>query len=360
MITIFLASNGKIVSSLICHFHLAYDVPPKLVNGQQILCHRGIDIINYIDDISSAAISKEDAIEFGTVIDKTASESGLCLAEDKSINATQKMTFLGISFNSSTMTMEVTKERLIEIDDELKKWTSKKKATKQEIQSLAGKLQFIAKCCKPGQCFMARILATLKNLKRQSHKVYLNEEFRKGVWWWINFLPHFKSTSIIKTVSWSEPDEVFAKDACLKGGGGTYKNRYFSLSFPEEFLGNITGISQLEAIMVIMAIKLWSDQLHGRKFIIKCDNDATVSVVNTGRATDIFLQHCAREITFLAFKHEFEIKAIHIPGVDNRLPDWLTRACLHSRYMKKFRVTTDDSWIRDTVEDDMLKFSCTW
>ena len=259
--------------------------------------------------------------------------------------------------------MEVTSERMIEIQDELRNWSGKKKATKREIQSLAGKLQFVAKCCKPGRCFMARMLAALNKLKRQSHRTYLNEEFRKDVLWWINFLPHFNSISLIKTVPWSEPDEVLATDACLKGGGGIYKNRYFHLTFPEHFVCNISGISQLEAITVVVAIKLWCHWLRGIKFIIRCDNEATVSVVNSGRATDKFLQQSAREITFLACKYEFEIKAVHIAGSENRLPDWLSRACLDLRYMRKFLSATDGSWIQDKVNSHishMLEFSCAW
>ena len=50
------------------------------------------------------------------------------------------------------MMMLVTPEHIHQICEELDQWKcSKKVATKKEIQSLVGKLQFtsIAKCCKP-------------------------------------------------------------------------------------------------------------------------------------------------------------------------------------------------------------------
>ena len=153
---------------------------------------------------------------------------------------------------------------------------------------------------------------------------------------------------------------MLATDACLNGGGGIFMNRYFSITFPLEFLENISGISQLEAITVIVALKLWCHLLQGLKFIIRCDNEATVSVLNSGRATDPFLQKCARETAFLACKYEFEIKTVHIPGVKNRLPDWLSRASLDTSYMEKFLNATDGSWKQDEVNVKLLEFSCPW
>ena len=138
-----------------------------------ILMKRGVAIINYVDDLACVARSKEEAVLAGQLIDATIRECGLEVAEHKSVDAARSMTFLGVRFNADSMTMSVTPERMVEIRAELAHWTGKKKATKRELQSLVGKLQFIAKCCRPGRAFMARILAVLKSLKRQSHFGYL-------------------------------------------------------------------------------------------------------------------------------------------------------------------------------------------
>jgi hypothetical protein len=333
----------------------------RTTNGlAYILQQNNVAIINYVDDIAAVSNSEQEAWAAGRIIDHTILESGLCLAAHKSVNATQVMTFLGISFNSKKMTMEVTKERLADIQAELQLWSSRRKASKTEIQSLAGKLQFIAKCCKYGRCFMSRILAALKGLKRSSHRLYLNEAFRKDVNWWRLMLPHFNAVSIIKTEPWSSPDDVIATDACLRGGGGTFKDRFFTFSFPMELQQLATGISQLEALTVMVALKLWGDKLRGLRLTVLCDNSATVSVINTGRAWEPFLQACAREIVFLACKCEFELKAVHIRGVDNRLPDYLSRACLDPKYMDKFWAASDVKWIKEDVDLDIWKFSCPW
>ena len=104
---------------------------------------------------------------------------------------------------------------------------------------------------------MSRILAALKGLKRSSHHIYLNLGFRKDVRWWQLMLPHFNSVSIIKSEPWSLPDEVIATEACLKGGGGTYKDMFFRYTFPDELIQCVPDICQLEAVTVVIALKLW-------------------------------------------------------------------------------------------------------
>jgi len=270
------------------------------------------------------------------------------------------MTFLGIQFNSAKMTMEVTPDRLMEITQELAHWSMKKKATKKEIQSLAGKLQFIAKCCKHSRSFMSRILATLKGLKRNSHHIYLNSEFHKDVSWWRLMLPHFNSVSIILTEPWSDPDSVIATDACLQAGGGIFNNRYFTYKFPVELLDKVSGINQLECITIIIALKLWGPELKGKRFVINCDNATSVSVLNSGRAHEEFLQCCAREMAFLACKFEFEYKVVHIAGIDNRLPDFLSRSYSDEKYLRLFHEATNNSWKQEYLKNDCWKFSCLW
>ena len=70
--------------------------------------------------------------------------------------------------------------------------------------------------------------------------------------------------------------------------------------------------------------------------VVYCDNLSSCLVLNKGSTRCRFMQACLREICFLAAAGEFEIKARHIQGVDNRLPDLLSRWELNSKYRKEF------------------------
>ena len=75
----------------------------------------------------------------------------------------------------------------------------------------------------------------------------------------------------------------------------------------------------------MVALKHWAHKLRGRYFWIHVDNQAVATILNTGSSRDQMLQDTLREVALLAATHQFVIKAKHIAGITNRIPDWLSR-----------------------------------
>ena len=59
-------------------------------------------------------------------------------------------------------------------------------------------------------------------------------------------------------------------------------------------------------------------------------------------------------------KYDFEIQAQHIAGVENRIPDWLSRTVIDMKYWQYFVEATGGTWVREHVPEDIWKFSCDW
>ena len=55
---------------------------------------------------------------------------------------------------------------------------------------------------------------------------------------------------------------------------------------------------------------------------------------------------------FLACKWEFEVRAVHIPGKYNILPDLLSRAAINDKYYQESQAVCGNEWIADHVPDD--------
>ena len=53
--------------------------------------------------------------------------------------------------------------------------------------------------------------------------------------------------------------------------------------------------------------------------IIKCDNQAVVSVLNSGKTQDVTLAAIARNIMMEAAKYDIDLQVIHILRVDKKL-----------------------------------------
>ena len=131
---------------------------------------------------------------------------------------------------------------------------------------------------------------------------------------------------------WSPPDEVVSTDACLSGCGAWIEGECFSTEFPQHILALQLHINALELLTIAVALKIWGDRWKGKRIQVFCDNMASVNVINSGATREGFQQKCMREILFFAAKHQFEIRARHIAGVDNRISDLLSRAHLGGAY----------------------------
>ncbi len=126
------------------------------------------------------------------------------------------------------------------------------------------------------------------------------------------------------TQEWSQVDEVFASEACLRGCVAWCLDReYFHTEFPKDV--KELHINFLEMLAIVVSCRIWGHNWQGRRIVIHCDNLVSVTVMNTGRTKDEFLKSCFRGLAFIAARYEFRIHGVHIAGLCNRVPDILSR-----------------------------------
>ena len=143
--------------------------------------HRQMEffLLNYVDDFVSAE-TKNRIWKGYRFLTKLLKDLGVETAPDKIVEPTTRLEFLGVTFDADTMSMEITPHRLKEIKAELSTWLYKNKATRKEVESLLGKLQFVSKCVKPGRVFLARLIQWLKGMDRTT-KYNLPLEARRDI-----------------------------------------------------------------------------------------------------------------------------------------------------------------------------------
>jgi hypothetical protein len=157
---------------------------------------------------------------------------------------------------------------------------------------------------------------------------------KQDLFWWSEFLGIYNGTSVLNLQEWTEPDENMAFDACLVDCGGVSNGCYFYCISPEFIIQQNLHINALELLSIIVCLKLWGQK--GKQICIQCDNMISVLVINQGKSRSRFLQECLREICFICAVKECELRAIHIDGSDNRLPDMLSRRSLSNNYSSQF------------------------
>ena len=325
-----------------------------------MLLRVGCNVLSYLDDfmgISAPRSAFDDYALTGSLLQAL----GLHESSHKACPPSTRITCLGVLFDTINFTMSVTPDRLLELQtDLLPTWITKKSATKTELQSLIGKLAFVSKCVRPGRLFLTRILDTLRSLRRNHHRVKLSAEFRKDIRWWMRFINVYNGVSLIPTQLWSAPDSIFSTDACLTRCGGMSSEQYFHVEFPPQVLLRFTAIHLLEALAIVIALRLWGHLWRGRRLMVHCDNFSVVSSLNSSRVRDKLLAVCLREIWFLAEVHEFEIRACHLSSSENRGADLLSRWHLNSSFQKEFFSTYGSLGLQPvSVSVDMFQLSDT-
>ena len=319
----------------------------------------GLDLSNYLDDFGGVD-EPNQAWEAFDCLGWLFQFLGIEESKAKACEPSTAMIHLGILFDTVKMTMEVTPARVADTLRELHAWQHKAKATKKELQSLVGKLIFVAKCVRQGRIFLSRLLNLLRDAPLAG-KITISDEAKADVKWFSTFLPAYSGVSLIPERDWSEPDAVLASDACLVGCGATCGIQYFTSPFPPDILALGLHISALELLAVTVAVKLWAPTLGRKKLLVHCDNEATVITINSGKTRDRFMQGCIRELCYVAGRGSFEIKAVHLPGVSNRLPDLLSRCPLDPSAHDKFLELTEHCPMsRVFVHNEMFKFDNDW
>ena len=223
------------------------------------------------------------------------------------------------------MSLSVPLFRVQELLQELSLWSQRSRHTKKQLQSLLGKLSFVTACVKPGRIFMARLLNNLRSFSKSRSSCPISDDMRADISWWSSFLPLFNGVSLIKASSCDFSDLHFATDASLTGGGAICLDECFHFQFSPDILTSASHISSLELYTIVVAVQFWAPKLRHRKFIVSCDNQAAVTVINSGSTKDYFMQRCLRQLWFSAAVFDFELQARHIPGVHNVLADALSR-----------------------------------
>ena len=130
----------------------------------------------------------------------------------------------------------------------------------------------------------------------------------------------FNGVAFIPSAFWTEPDISMATDSCLHGCGGISSHQYFQSKFPKCISEQDLAIHKLEFLAVLVGARIWGSKFRGLKIRIFCDNQSVVD-----KTKDPFMATCLWELWFVVSGFEFEMRAVHLPGEENRVADWLSR-----------------------------------
>ena len=150
--------------------------------------------------------------------------------------------------------------------------------------------------------------------------ISLTPEFKRDLNWFCQFTKVFNGTAFFHHTHHHGRIEL---DASLQGLGANFNNEVYAIPIVKKY--NHFGIVHLEMLNIMVAIRVWAQQWAGKTIIIVCDNEAVVSVLNSGRTRDMILAAISRNIAMESDMADINLHVIHILGKQNVIADSLSR-----------------------------------
>ena len=253
-------------------------------------------ITNYLDDFLFVAVMirkcnhmLKEFLEICLVV-------GIPILSEKTVWATDLITFLGFLLNGSRFELSVPEEKRIKATNALQKMVSKRKTTVKEIQQLTSLLNFLCRGIFTGRAFTRRMYAKYAKMTdkktgilKQHHHICIDKEFRDDCSVWLQFLrsdvisvvnrPYvdFASSTIAEELQ-------FFSDALLNsslGFGARFDREWTYAQWPCDFITVCkSSIEYVELYALVLTAYVWSHKLSNRRVIVYCDNESVMYMVN--------------------------------------------------------------------------------
>ena len=250
---------------------------------------------------------------------------GVPIAESKTEGPTEHITFLGIELDTEKGELRLPEEKLLQLQWEIRRWTSRRSCTKRDLLSLIGQLQHACCVVQPGRTFLRRMINLSTTMKRLHHNIRLNKNFESDLSWWSIFLPTWNGVGVISRVSRSLVRQQLTTDASGKWGCGGYTStgEWFMLEWTYSWKSIHVTVKEL--LPIVMGVALCGKQWQGGSVVCRCDNAAVVAILKSGWCKDNMAMHLLRSLFFWLAMYQVSILSEHIPGANNGPANALSR-----------------------------------
>ena len=278
----------------------------------------------------------DDFLFFGVRDSATCQESldrfiGLCskigvpIKHSKTETPRQVIVFMGLELDSVNMIARLPQDKLCRLRSLLSGCEKRRKIKLRDLQSLLGLLNFCCAVVRPGRAFLRRLIDMTKGVVKPHHRVTFNVEGRRDLKAWQLFATHFNGKHLLLDSKWITDTALhFFTDASgALGFGAVFRTYWFYGPWPSCF--SSFSITVKELFPIVLALEVWGKYVANKCLILHSDNMSVVHILNKQSSCDKTTMVLVRRLVISCMTNNVLIRAIHIPGRDNVLPDLLSR-----------------------------------
>ena len=280
--------------------------------------------VHYLDDFLfwCPPDSPQCAVALDTAV-ATCTRLGFPIAADKTVGPTTALTFLGIEIDSAAQVLRLPREKLSRLRHLVNTWSSKRNASKRELQVIIGHLGHAAAVVTPGHLFLRNLIEASKRPRSPHHPTRINLKCRADLAWWKILFDEWNGIALFPRFP---AGNTVVADASGSWGCGAYcseTSSWFQIQWPKSW--EAVNIATKELLPLVAASALWGSSWTGSRIKFLSDNMAVVRCLSSFSAHDPDLTHLLRCLFLLKAKFQFEFCAQHIAGERNTAADALSR-----------------------------------
>ena len=202
---------------------------------KRMMARRGYKMIVYLDDFLIVASSWTQCMEAYECLLELLQNLGFEISFRKVVPPTQCLTFLGVQIDSVGQYLSLPQNKLVDLQAFVQEFLYRRRASKRQLQVLAGKLNWACQVVFGGRTFLRRILDAMNSLQSPSARFRFTPEFYADLLWWSKFLQVFNEKRMFLD---AVPELNVQTDACFEAAGAFFNGdwRYLILGQSLKFL----------------------------------------------------------------------------------------------------------------------------
>ncbi|CAG2192356.1 unnamed protein product [Mytilus edulis] len=227
------------------------------------------------------------------------------LAKHKVVGPCTVIEYLGIILDTEKMETRLPLDKTSRISEFIKKFLNRQSCTKRELLQLLGHLNFAMRVIIPGRSFVSYLISLSTTVKDLKDKIYLTDECRTDLRFWYSFLVNWNGINMFYDSDYTSVRdiELYTDAASTIGYGGYFKGKWFCSPWPDDLNSPCEkkfSMAFLELYPIVVAAILWGHSWTTKRILFRCDNEATVHIVNKGRSRCLLIMKLMRTLTLYA------------------------------------------------------------
>ena len=277
----------------------------------------GTTISAYIDDLFLSAITREECHQKVLKCVEILDSLGFVVHPDKSqFSPSKEMEYLGFLINSETMTVKLTRGKILKLQKLCETILQSQKPTIRNIAQLLGVITSSLPAVMHGQLHYRALesckIEALNVSKGKFDKpMSLSKEAKEDIIWW-----HSNISTAYNTIYKGNPSVTLTTDACKTGWGAVCRGKKTNGLFSREESDLHINILELKAVM--FGLKVFCSNFSNTHIKLLIDNTTAVFTLNKmGSCKSPECNDIVKEIWEWAIKRGIWLTAGHIPGILN-------------------------------------------